>query len=294
MTLMLTLVVVLAAVAYVLLSQLHWRRSWKLAAVCGVVVIAGGFGPFNYLRTGNAARRPAAEPIVGRAMEIRPKVTGEVSAIPVRPGAFVKKGSIVLQIDRAPFEASIRDTTAALATAQQNIVRLKADLAAASGAVEKAQSDYNDAVWRLNQVERTPGIAAADFKMQYASDETDLRSTELRIATAREATQRKTYEAEIGPAATAVAKLVAQLNDTQLQLEQTTIRAPGDGYVDETSSAVGAHVVPTRPALTFIFADGITNRERFLANSVPKHVFVHGHGALGGKRLSSTSGGRRS
>jgi len=300
MTLMLIVAAGLAALAYLLLSQLHWRRSWKLAVAFAIVLVAGGFAPFNYgplnyLRSGNAARQPAAEPIVGRAVELRPKVAGEVSAIPVRPGAFVKKGAIVLQINRAPFEASIRDTTAALAAAQQNVVRLKADLAAASAAVEKAQSRYNDAVWQLNQVERTPGIGTSDFRMQYAADETDLLAAELRSATAREAAQRKTYEAEIGPAATAVARAIAKLNDAQLQLEQTTIRAPADGYVDATSSGVGAHVVPTRPALTFIFADGITNRERFLANAVPKHTFGHGRRdkPLAGRRVSSSIGGGR-
>jgi multidrug resistance efflux pump len=260
--------IVLAGIAYVVLSLLRFGRTLKIIAMFGVALVAAGVGPLDYLRAaGNvriASRAGVSDPLVGQTLEVRPKVAGDVSSIPVQPGAFAKKGMVLLQLDRAPFEAKVRDAEAALAKARDDIVRLKSELAAATAAVEAAQSRYNDAVWRLNDLEHRADQAA--FKLQYATAETDLLAEQVRTATEHETATRKAYESGIGPAALAVARCVAQLSDAQLALEQTTVRAPADGYVNAPSLTVGSRVSPDRAALSLVLADGIINRERYLAD----------------------------
>jgi multidrug resistance efflux pump len=48
--------------------------------------------------------------------------------------------------------------------------------------------------------------------------------------------------------------LVAQLDQAQWELDQTTVRAPADGYVSASTLAVGHRVTPFRSAMAFIIA----------------------------------------
>src|SRR5271170_77591 len=157
---------VIAGLAYWLLTRLHWSRPWKLAAMLGIAIVAAALGPYGYLRAAgdDSVKLPSSDPVVGRTVDIKPNVAGAVLALPVQPGTFVKKGSIVLQIDRAPFEATIRGTELGLTQTRQKIVQLKAGVAQASAAVETAQSQYNNAVWRLNDLQKLPAASQPAFK----------------------------------------------------------------------------------------------------------------------------------
>ena len=65
-------------------------------------------------------------------------------------------------------------------------------------------------------------------------------------------------ESEIAGVNTSVAQIQAQLDNAKWQLEQTTIRAPGDGYVTTMALAVGDRALFTRSVMSFIIADDIT------------------------------------
>ncbi len=63
---------------------------------------------------------------------------------------------------------------------------------------------------------------------------------------------------EIDGENTTVAQLVAHLDNAQWELEQTTVRAPADGYASAMALAVGARALPARSALSFILADDVS------------------------------------
>jgi multidrug resistance efflux pump len=85
-----------------------------------------------------------------------------------------------------------------------------------------------------------------------------LLAAQLQAAQAREMNSKLAASSEIDGENTTVAQLVAQLDNAQWELEQTTIRAPADGYVSAMALAVGARVLPARGALSFIVAGDIT------------------------------------
>jgi len=65
-------------------------------------------------------------------------------------------------------------------------------------------------------------------------------------------------DSEIGGINTAVAQTRAQLEHAKWELDQTTIRAPGDGYVTVLALAVGDRALQARSVMSFIVTDEIT------------------------------------
>jgi multidrug resistance efflux pump len=64
-------------------------------------------------------------------------------------------------------------------------------------------------------------------------------------------------ESEIGGVNSAVAQIQAQLDNAKWELDQTTIRAPGDGYVTVMAVAVGSRALQARSLMSFIMTDDI-------------------------------------
>ena len=65
------------------------------------------------------------------------------------------------------------------------------------------------------------------------------------------------YESEISGVNTTVARLQAELGEAQFDLDQTTVVAPGPGYVTQMALRPGMYVVPAplRPVMVFVHKD---------------------------------------
>jgi len=72
-------------------------------------------------------------------------------------------------------------------------------------------------------------------------------------AKASEERARLAYSSEIGGVNTQVARLQAELNDAQYDLDQTVVRAPANGFVTQVALQPGVYVVPLplKPAMKF-------------------------------------------
>ena len=61
--------------------------------------------------------------------QIRPQVSGYLIRRTYREGAFVRKGDVLFEIDRRPFEAALNQATARLAESQAQLAKAERDLA---------------------------------------------------------------------------------------------------------------------------------------------------------------------
>jgi multidrug resistance efflux pump len=233
---------------------LPWNWPWRIGTVLlGCFILAVFVALLNTLTpSGRIA-------VVGRVVEVTPNVAGTVTSIPVEPNVLVKAGTILFQIDRAPYEAKVKQLHAAVAEARQKAEQLKAqvDLTVADVKGLKSQSDY--AGKRRADIEKLVQTSAtSQFTLQDAIAKVDQLTAQLQAAEAREINARLALGSEIDGVNTAVAQLNAQLENAQWELEQTAVRAAGDGYVSVMAMAVGARGVPFRAALSFILANEIT------------------------------------
>ncbi len=261
----------------VVAARSRWKR-WSKLAVLATAAVAAVFITLNY-----HPASPARVAVVGRVMDIRPEVEGRVIAVAAEPNTLVRKGSALVQIDPAPYEMKLKQTEAELTAARRKIDGLKSELASAVAAVETLQTQDDDAARELDQLERRPGLGTgAEFRLFYIQDERALLATQLRMAKAEAVKARQAYDAQISAAHLSTARLAVQLAETRSQLDHATIRAPADGYVSRINVAVGARAVTTRAAVSFIAADEITDRERFLSgntstSSTPARAYRRGH-----------------
>jgi multidrug resistance efflux pump len=186
---------------------------------------------------------------------ILPTVRGRVVEVPVRSNTPLKEGDVLFRIDPKPFEYVVDQKKAALAEAEQNVSQLKASLDQASAAAEKvnaqlqlAQENYD----RQAQLFKSNVVAQAT--LDTATRNLDAAKQSYTGAKAEEERARLAYTSNIGGVNTSVAKARAELADAQFDLDQTTTRAAGPGFVTQVSLRPGMYILPTqlRTAMLFV------------------------------------------
>ena len=233
---------------------LPWNWPWRIVtALLGCVILAVFVALLNTLTpSGRIA-------VVGRVVEVTPNVAGTVTSIPVEPNELVKAGTVLFQIDPAPYDAKVKQLRAAVAEARQKVEQLKAQVDLAVADVKGVASQLDYAEKRRDDVERLAKTGATNqFALQDAVAKVDGLTAQVQAASAREINARLALGSEIGGENTTVAQLNAQLENAQWELEQTAVKAADDGYVSIMALAVGARAVPFRGAMSFILADDVS------------------------------------
>src|ERR1700693_5877902 len=157
------------------------------------------------------------------------------------PTGRARPGAILFQIERAPYDYKVKQLQAALAEARQKAAQLQgsADLAAAD--VKAVSAQLSLAERRRDDIERLAlKDAASQFRLQDATTQAELLAAQREAAQAREANARLALGSAIEGGHTTVAQILAQLENAQWELEQTTVCAPADGYASAMALAVGA------------------------------------------------------
>ncbi|WP_290997400.1 efflux RND transporter periplasmic adaptor subunit [Hyphomicrobium sp.] len=83
---------------------------------------------------------------------------------------------------------------------------------------------------------------------------------------------RVAYESQIGGVHTSVARLRADLRDAEFDLDMTTVRAPGPGFVTQLALRPGMYVIPAplRPVMVFVHDDDRTLAAGFQQNALQR------------------------
>ena len=243
----------LAWLVFFRLKLLPWNWPWRIVSlILGAAILAVFVALLNTLTpSGRVA-------VIGRVVEVTPNVAGQVTEINVQPNMLVNAGAILFQLERPPYEYKVKQLQAALAEARQKVEQLKSnvDLAAADADAIASQLIYagrrREALEKLALTNATSKLSADE-----AGAQADMFTAQLAAARARETNAKLALGSEIEGENTAVAQLVAQLDNAKWELDETTIRAPADGYVSTMALAVGARAVPLRSAMSFILANDI-------------------------------------
>ena len=225
----------------------------SVTVLVGVFILAVFLALFNYLTPSGSLT------VISRVVEVTPNVSGQVVSIPVKANVPVKAGTILLQIDQAPFQAKVKQLDASLAQAQQQAKQLVSNYEQATANVEglAAQLAYNRK--RMSDIEKLTGEQAqTEFKMQDTQVQYETVNYQLQAAKAAQLTAKLAMDSEIGGVNTTVAQIEAQLENARWELEQTTVRAPADGEVTVMALAVGDRALQSRAALSFIVTEDIT------------------------------------
>jgi multidrug resistance efflux pump len=182
-------------------------------------------------------------------------VKGRVIEVPVRSNTPLKEGDVLFRIDPKPYEYVVDQKKAALAEAEQNVSQLKASLDQAMAAAERVNAQLHLAQENYDrQAQLFKSNVVAQATLDTATRNLDAAKQSFAGAKAEEERARLAYTSNIGGVNTSVAKARAELADAQFDLDQTTTRAAGPGFVTQVSLRPGMYVVPMqlRTAMLFV------------------------------------------
>ncbi|MGJ5037473.1 HlyD family secretion protein [Bradyrhizobium sp. HKCCYLRH3059] len=289
MVLVMVLYIVMVWLLFSKLKLVKW--GWGAGTI---TVVIGAFILMVFLGLFNSLTPAGRFVVISRVVEVTPNVSGQVVSIPVQVNAPVKAGAILFQIDPAPYKYKVSQLEASLAQAQQQVKQLKAsyDQAKANADALKQQLVYQ--TQRLADIRKLVATGSqAEFRLQDTQVQYDTVQYQLLAAEAAVENARLAMESEIGGENTNVAQLQAQLENARWELDQTTIRATGDGYVSSLALAVGARALQTRSEMSFILTNDITILATFKPNAFQtvkpgatvKLVFDDNPGEIFGARI---------
>lgn len=112
-------------------SAPHTARKWLLraAAVIGLVVAAYWFVPWLMLTLATVSTDDAY--VNSHVTFVAPRVAGQVKEVLVDDNMRVKKGSVLVRLDKVPYQVQVAIKKAAVDTAEADLVAAKAQVRAA-------------------------------------------------------------------------------------------------------------------------------------------------------------------
>jgi multidrug resistance efflux pump len=226
----------------------HWSLSTAaLIGIFGIFLLLLGMS-YNHPFTTNARIYYAVTPIF-------PTVKGRVTEVPVESNTPLNDGHILFRIDPKPYQYVVDQKTASLTEAEQKVTQLKQALDKASADAERANAQRQLAQDNYDrQAELFAKQVVARATLDTATRNLDVSKQSFAAAKAEEESARTAFTSNVEGVNTLVAKARAELADAQFDLDQTTIRAAGPGFVTQVSLRPGMYVVPMpiRPAMLFI------------------------------------------
>ena len=247
------------------------RRSRRpLVLLIGVVVVALliAAGVYYWLLTRNIESTDDAF-TDGRAVTIAPQVAGEVIALDVNDNQFVKEGQTLIQIDPRQYRNDRDQAEGALATAKgqyaaqkyaaqvarknfpAQLEQSKAQLESAKASVDKTRADYERQMSLRRQATTGQDVDQALTALRQAEAQVKLFEAQVK--------QNSPVPQLIGQSEAQVDQLEGQVKQAQARLDQanlnlswTTVKAPQDGWITRRNVEKGNYVVAGQQILSIV------------------------------------------
>jgi HlyD family secretion protein len=263
----------------------------RILVICIVLVGLGGIGAAGYYwwRTENAAPQYRTARVergellstisatgtlnAVTTVQVGTQVSGTIAQLLVDFNSPVKKGMLIARIDPATFEAKANQATADLESARAavlnqraGITRAEADLANARANVVRQEVAVRDARIKLDSRVRLfqeGGISQEERDSSQAAYDSAVAQVEAAQAGVKAgAASLEVARALLIAAEAQVRQKQAVLAQSQVDLNNTFIRAPVDGIVVSRSVDVGQTVAASLQAPTlFLIAQDLTKMQ---------------------------------
>lgn len=176
------------------------KRTWRTGALIGapVLLALAGAAALNREQPAIAAPPPptvtVAAPLVrpitewddyvgrfeaSKSVEVRPRVSGAVTAVHFTDGAIVNKGQLLFTIDPRPFTAALAEARAGLASARSDVALARANLERGNRLVADEGVSKSD-LDQLNAQMRAANAALAAAEARVRARSLDVEFTQVR------------------------------------------------------------------------------------------------------------------
>ena len=232
------------------------KRALLLLAVL-LVIIAGAYLIYWFLVLRHYQETDDAY-VAGNQAQVMAQVSGSVNKVWFDDTDFVKKGDLLVTLDRTDAEQAFEKAQTALATTVRQTHQLiingkqyQATIALQQTALEQAQAD----------LKRREPLGAANLigreDLQHARDAVATAKAQLDVALQQyNANQAMILNTSLENQP-AVKQAAAELRDAWLALQRTNVVSPINGYVSRRSVQVGSQITSSTPLLAIVPADNL-------------------------------------
>jgi multidrug resistance efflux pump len=231
---------------------LKFTLVWKfavfglyIAAVLTEVIMLGQYAPYSKTMF-----------VQAYVVQMAPEFGGKVTEVFVTPNKMVKQGSPLYQMDPRPWQFRVDEALADLAAADTSVAELSLEVVRAKSQVERTRVSAEITRIKFEQL-REGVLMNAVAKIRLEQVEQNMLSLEAQLVGDKAALGEAELElhSEVGDQPTAIVAAVAAVGKAQYNLDQTTVRAPADGYVANLQLHPGSFVRIKTPLITFVATD---------------------------------------
>lgn len=189
----------------------------------------------------------------GQIVVIAPQVNGYVVDIPVKDFEHVEQGAVLAQIDDRTYRARVAEAQARVANAQatldnlaQTLAQNKAALSSSQAQLAAYQAEYKRAALDKERTDQLATGGALTRREQdtvnatYLLAQANVLRGQAGVQTAQETIKATEISRDSLQAQLEIAQ--AQLQQANIDLDNTTIRAPQSGQVSEATVRQGQYV----------------------------------------------------
>lgn len=188
--------------------------------------------------------------VQGDIASIAPKVTGYIESIPVVANQAIKAGDVIFQLDSGDYQIALDEAEAKLATQQQTLKRITAQIEASKATLEQAIADKQASQAVLRNAESTmvriqklhDTRFSAQSELDNAQSSLDQAKAKLAGSNAQIASANANIDvlnAQYKEQESTIRSLTLARDKAARDLSFTTLRAPFDGVVGNLSGKKG-------------------------------------------------------
>ncbi len=196
--------------------------------------------------------------VAGNQVQVMAQVSGSVNKVWFEDTDYVKKGDVLVSLDKTDAEQAFEKAQTALATSVRqthqlmiNVKQYEASITLQQTALAQAQAD----------LKRREPLGAANLigreELQHARDAVATAKAQLDVAVQQYNANQAMILNTTLENQPAVQQSAAELRDAWLALQRTDIRSPMDGYVSRRSVQVGSQISTSTPLLAVVPATNL-------------------------------------
>jgi len=229
-------------------------RSLVAVSVALTIVLA-----IAVLRRLDARPRTDDAAVTANTIQVAPEVAGRIAILNVKDDAAVRKGDVLFEIEREPYDLNLAQAVAQVRSLEAELDLRRRHISSERSAVGVARANADAARARLAEatatLQRLEPLLPERYVTPQAVDvaRTAKATAESELRGARSATQQS--QQLVGDVNTLLAQLEgarALVGRAERDLRNTVVRAPFDGRIVGVTTSVGQLVGPTRALFTLI------------------------------------------
>ena len=240
-------------------------RKWTVIVLAACVVLM-----FWYLVADRVTPYTNQARVHALVVPIAAEVSGTVTDVLVSNNEYVTAGQELFRIDRDKYQLAVETAQANLQSARQSTGASVANVDAARASVEAARAGMvranQDAV-RLRRIKEEDPGAISDRRLEQA--ESALRVAQSQLAASQANLEKAIQDlGEAGDENSRILQAQAALDQAELDLARTAVRAPDDGLLTDVRVDRGNFASAGAPLMTFIGIRNIWIQADFTENNL--------------------------